>query len=460
MKHPLRVLTLGTASLVLVGCGQDAPNDSTQLAQHNRPPPSGQGKLVWARAFGDAPGYQDGVAVAAGPNGEIALIARAAGTIDLGGGPLVLPIGGYGLYVVGLDPEGKYRFGMAFGDAWIGGPKAVAFTAEGGILLAGRVSPYADLGLPLPPGEEQSFVLALAPDGKPAWVRTFTTGYPKALALDRSGNIFLAGSFAGSFDLGTGPLVGAGNVFLAKLDARGQTLWSKAFPGMNPQSVRALAVDAAGDVVVAGSFYDTIDLGAGPLESAGDTDVFVAKYSGAGELRFGLRYGGPQHDVAPDVALDGRGDIHLAGVFRGTLDLPSAPLSAAKESLYWARLTPSGQGVYARAIPGDVAAPSLAVDPSGQARIAGSFSGSIDFGQGPLTAQGVDVFLAKLAPGGETLWAHGYGGDDETQRASALAVDALGHSLITGGFLGTLDFGGGPLVGSYPDDGFLAKISP
>jgi hypothetical protein len=54
-------------------------------------------------------------------------------------------------------------------------------------------------------------------------------------------------------------------------------LWSRRFGEANDQYGRSVAVAAAGDVVLAGSFFGTVDFGGSPLTSAGSRDIFVTK---------------------------------------------------------------------------------------------------------------------------------------------------------------------------------------
>lgn len=161
-----------------------------------------------------------------------------------------------------------------------------------------------------------------------------------------------------------------------------------------------MGIDAFGNLIVAGSFYSTVDFGGGDLTSAGSYDIFVAKFDSDGEHIWSRRFG----------------DDHA-------------------------------QNCYA-----------AAVDASGNVVVAGYFEGAVDFGGGALTgAGGTDVFVARFSPDGSHLWSKRFG-DGSDQRAWNTAVDPAGNAIVTGGFAGVIDFGGGTLTSAGGEDIFIAKF--
>jgi hypothetical protein len=67
------------------------------------------------------------------------------------------------------------------------------------------------------------------------------------VAVDGAGNVLLTGDFDGTVDFGGGPLTSAGSddIFVAKLDAQGNHLWSKRFGDSYYQQADAVTVDGA-----------------------------------------------------------------------------------------------------------------------------------------------------------------------------------------------------------------------
>src|SRR5258708_26363697 len=75
-----------------------------------------------------------------------------------------------------------------------------------------------------------------------------------------------------------------------------------------------LAIDSAGRSVVSSTFVGSADFGSvGTLTSAGNLDSAVLRFDAQGRLIEGGRWGGAQDDVPIDVAVDAAGDAIIAG---------------------------------------------------------------------------------------------------------------------------------------------------
>jgi len=122
--------------------------------------------------------------------------------------------------------------------------------------------------------------------------------------MDTSGNSYVTGSFSGSSPLTFGAgeanettLISAGStdIFVARYDGNGELVWAKQAGGITVDVGRGIAVDTSGNSYVTGFFgalFPVSDgsatFGAGEanettLVTAGNEDIFVAKYSGEGE---------------------------------------------------------------------------------------------------------------------------------------------------------------------------------
>lgn len=284
-----------------------------------------------------------------------------------------------------------------------------------------------------------------------------------AVAVDGGGNAIVAGLFAGSIDFGGGSLTSAGgdDAFVAKLGPNGNHLWSRRFGDASAQSATGVAVDAIGNVLVTGYFSGTIDIGGATLTSAGGQDVFVAMFDSNGNHVWSKCFGNSSNQAGAGVAVDPSGNVLLVGTFSGSIDFGGGNLtSAGSTDVFIARLDANGFHSWSKLF-GDASAQTgvaVAVDGDGNVFATGAFSGTVDFGGGGLTSAGsTDAFLVKLSAEGNYVWSKRFG-DASGQTGLALAVDASGGPILAGSFSGSVNFGGGALASAGSTDGFVAKL--
>ncbi len=454
------------ALLTLAVCAAAGCGDNGTEPEKKNPTPTW--RHLWSKRFGDA-SSQFARAVAVDTLGNSIVTGYFTGAVDFGGGALT-SAGGYDIYLAKLAPTGAHVWSKRFGDVSEQTVQGVAVDRNGNVIIAGYFNGTVDFGggTLTSAGLRDIFVAKFAPDGTHRWSKRFgDSNYQaaNALAVDSDGNVILAGVFMGTFDLGGGSLAGAGgwDVFVAKLDSNGVHVWSDGFGDGNNQYAPAVAVDHANNVFVAGYFQGAVDFGGGALTSAGAEDVFLAKFTSGGAHDWSKRFG----DVSTDqqawgVAIDGSGNAIIAGRFTGTMNFGGDPLSAGggQPDIFVAKFTSGGTHVWSKQFGDSYAqsAWSVAVDPSDNVLIAGGFYMSVDFGGGALSSGGAsDAFLAKLTPDGAHLWSKGFG-DAAYQEAQAVAADVAGNAFLAGYFSGGMDLGGGRLDSAGNEDGFIAKF--
>jgi cysteine-rich repeat protein len=315
-------------------------------------------------------------------------------------------------------------------------------------------------------GDGCSSACLLADPGATVWSRRLggtSTDVGFDIAVDSAGNVLLTGYFQGTADFGGGPLSSAGgdDVFVVKLDAQGQHLWSRRFGGTGDDSVEDIAVDGAGNVLLTGYFQGTADFGGGPLSSAGPGDIFAVKLDAQGQHLWSRRFGGTGNDSGYGIAVDSADNVLLTGYFQGTADFGGGPLSSAgNNDIFAVKLDAQGQHLSSRRFGGtsNDYGDDIAVDSAGNVLLTGYFQGTADFGGGPLYSAGsTDIFAVKLDAQGQHLWSRRLGGTSDDFGAG-IAVDSAGNLLLTGYFQGTADFGGGPLYSAGSWDFFAAKL--
>ena len=178
------------------------------------------------------------------------------------------------------------------------------------------------------------------------------------------------------------------------------------------------------------------------------------------------RAGGSDRDLGEAIAVDGSGNVLVAGRFRGTAEFGDVTLtSAGEDDVFVAKVDAQGNMIWAKRAGGSGfdRGRGIAVDAEGNALVTGWFNGTAEFGDVTLTsAGGSDIFVAKVDPQGNVVWAQRAGGSSEdilyTDRGVGIAVDGSGNALVTGDFEGTAEFGDTTLTSVGGSDVFVAKV--
>ncbi|MDH4338376.1 MAG: SBBP repeat-containing protein [Candidatus Krumholzibacteria bacterium] len=422
---------------------------------------------LWSQRLGGTDN-DSGFGIATDASGNVYFTGAFEGTVDFGDGP-VMSAGLTDVFLVKYDAAGTYLWSQAFGDPGFESGISVATDASGNVFMTGYFDGTVNFGGgPLvSAGGYDIFVAKYGPDGTHLWSQGFgdfddDMGY--AVATDASGNVIVTGHFSEVVDFGGGPLVSNGfsDIFVAKYSPTGTHLWSQAFGGTNFDDGNSVATDASGNVFVTGSFWSVADFGGGPVLSAGFNDIFVAKYSPLGAHLWSQTFGNGGSDVGRSVATDASGNVFVTGHFSGTVDFGGGPLvSAGSNDIVLAGYSPTGTHLWSRRFGGTSSdsGNSVATDASGNVFMTGIFRGTVDFGGGPLVSAGdYDIVIARYGPTGTHRWSRRFGSNGPDNGRS-LATTASGNVLLTGDFGGTVDFGGGPLVSAGSGDILVTRYA-
>ena len=234
-----------------------------------------------------------------------------------------------------------------------------------------------------------------------------------AIAVDAQGDAYIAGDTEssdfpvtpGAAQTKFGGLVSAfgvgsfGDGFVAKLNPTGSTfLFATYWGGSAPDVAYAIAVDSAGNAYVAGGTSSSdfpVTAGAFQTTYAGPPDnpdapdpagdAFVSKFSPLGAVVWSTYLGGSLSDVAYAIALDGSGNVYIAGVTESS-DFPKSgafiPTCRATGGPFVAELDPTGAKLlHSTGMSGlgyDYAL-ALAVSSTGTAYIAGGTESQVFF---------------------------------------------------------------------------------
>jgi gliding motility-associated-like protein len=305
----------------------------------------------------------------------------------------------------------------------------------------------------------------------------------RAIAIDNESNVYAAGYFSTTvdFDPGAGTYnlssASAEDIFISKYDSTGKLLWAKRIGDFRYQAVFDITLDAAKNIYVSGIFFGSTDFDTGPgtaiLNSAGNEDIFLCKYSNSGDLVWAKSFGGPTNDYCNSIMLDNDGNIYMNGYFENTADFDPGTgvynlVSNGGADIFVCKLDMNGSLRWARSVGGvsGDGAYMIGLDDQNNVYSTGFFWNSVDFDPGAgvfnLNADGFgDGYVLKLDAGGNFVKAVKMGGNSRV-RNTALKIDRTGYIYITGHFDGTADFdpgsGSASLVSPIDDDDiFIGK---
>lgn len=357
------------------------------------------------------------------------------------------------------------------------GVHGVTVGSQGHVLVAGHFRGTVDFGGgPLTSYGRDIFVVEFDASGNHLWSRSFGgasgNGAAHGVTTDLQGNVYVTGGFTGTIDFGGGALVqpslgsDESGMFLIKLDANGDHVWSKRYnSGGAVSQGNEVATDPQGNVLLTGYFGGTVDFGDGPLTAQGAMEAVVVKLDPAGTTLWSRHYGATGEARGASVTTNAAGQVYVTGSAIGTADVGNGPVTLAHLSGFLVKLGADGSFVDSKVFSADqgvMLGVGVRVDSSQNPILAvwGNGAGA-DFGGGPLAATGGQrTYLARYSDAGSHLWSKAYG-TSNTMFGQGLAVDCEGHALVTGWFGGDVDFGGilHRSMSSY-NDVFVAKIAP
>ena len=214
-------------------------------------------------------------------------------------------------YVRKYDSGGAHQWTAQFGTSDIDQAYAIAVDASANVYVAGHTSGALD---GTNAGGYDGYLGKYDSGGAHQWTAQFGTSdndFGQGVAVDSNGNVYVAGFTQGSL---ANTNAGNDDAYLRKYDSGGVHQWTAQFGTSAEDRAQAVAVDSSGSVYVAGSTHGSL---AGM--SAGDSDGYVRSYASDGTHQWTEQFGTPDIDAGYAVAVDANGDVYVAGSTRGSL---------------------------------------------------------------------------------------------------------------------------------------------
>lgn len=325
-------------------------------------------------------------------------------------------------------------------------------------------------------GGQDMFLAKLSPSGTTLGIKAaggVENDYIADMEMISATELIVTGVYRVSVNFGNSVTLtgyGQNDIFLLRIDNAGTAVWAKRAGSNAGDLSRGVSVDRFGNILLTGEFSGTCNFGGVSLTSTGQYDVYAAKYTNSGNLKWVKRGGGSSFDYSFAVDSDINGNVFTTGYYTSpnmTFGATTLSNSGAWDmfvtkydsvgTLVWAKKFASNQYDYSQA---------LVVDDAGSVIIAGGYGNDISFGSVPLTNTNANIenmFVAKLDNNGNGVWAVKASTADYSW-ANALALDSKSNILVTGTYETTCSFFSTNLVSNggdeaYGEDAFVAKIN-
>jgi hypothetical protein len=383
------------------------------------------------------------------------------------------------------------------GSLGAGSPTSVIVDNAGNVIISGSTNATQGFDFDIGPsvfGATGSFgngryIAKYSPSGTVLWAKTIPTNdapSTNSIAVDQNDNIFFAGLFHGSCDFDPDPNASSIvttpanniNTYVVKFDPQGNFQWVKTAAGY----ARSLDVDTNGDVVMTGSFANTVDFDPSDGNyslSASAGGCFIWKLSNSGSLIFAKNFGTSNvSGVVPTVVKVGStNQIVIAGQIWATgVDFdPSASATNFQGSDDWfiAKYNADGSYLWAGIVSSDLDATvtitSLTLDSSDNILFTGEMNGAVDFD--PISTSyfygTADTYVCKwYSANGLFLWLKKTS-SNQGEFSPSIVCSGNNDIYVSGLFRGPTDFDpsdatytiGASPNGTYDQDPFYWKLN-
>lgn len=285
------------------------------------------GNVLWATSAVGS-GHDFITSVSADVNGNVFVTGIFAGSSITFGSTVLINSGSNDIFISKYDANGNVLWVRNAGGTGNDVCNAVNADSSGNVVVTGFfTSPVITFGFTTltNDGSADIFISKYDGNGNTLWAKSVsgTSGGGEggtSVNTDASGNVFITGNFYSptiTFDFITlYNSTGSSDIFIAKYDVNGNTLWAKSAGGSGHDYGSSVSVDANKNVFVTGSFDDSsITFGSYILTQTPSSTypMFIAKYSENGDVlcASALACGGWNNSVSTDEY----GNAYITGFF-------------------------------------------------------------------------------------------------------------------------------------------------
>jgi uncharacterized delta-60 repeat protein len=317
-----------------------ADNYDIFIARYNS-----DGMLNWARRAGGTK-YDRGYAISALSDDSLALSGYFVDTATFGkgeGNETVLTSASvyrYEIFIARYNPNGTLNWAKRAGGTRGDLGRAISVLPDDSIIVTGAFKDTATFGpsegnetVLTSEGDNDIFIARYNPNGALNWARraggTNSDG-GQAISVLSDDSIVIIGVFWSTATFGSGEgnetvlsFADDFNTFIARYNPDGTLHWARRAGGTEFDCGHAISVLSDDSIAVTGRFLDTATFGPGEgneteLSSAGQVDIFIARYNPDGTLHWARRAGGTNYDRSYAISLLSDDSIVLSGSFEGS----------------------------------------------------------------------------------------------------------------------------------------------
>src|SRR5690554_1628669 len=296
---------------------------------------SSTGAILWAKSGGSSGNSDRANAVAIDNSGNVFITGQFSGTANFGSFSLTSLNNTIDAFIVKYDPDGNELWARKGSGASIDRGLSITTDNAGSVYTVGQFS--GDITFDNPHTNtiiNALFIVKYSASGNEEWFR-FAGGSEQSIAnsITSDGtNVFLTGDFGNSITfLGSGNTTlnsGYNNaVFIACYSASGNLLWNQSQGSSSSVSSRSISV-RNGELGIAGWHECTFEslsqiYGEATFNSLGFKDVFVMRYSTAGEFVYARNFGSPIDEIATGIHIQTDGKEVITGVYQQAIYIPT-----------------------------------------------------------------------------------------------------------------------------------------
>jgi hypothetical protein len=210
--------------------------------------------------------------------------------------------------------------------------------------------------------------------------------------------------------------------------------WVSQLGGKSWDITSGVTCDAKNNLYIAGSFFDTLYCLNEKVISAGNQDVFVARFDEKGNIKDLWSGGGKGDDQATCITHSLDNSIIIGGLISGSITFGNFSDVASGNRLFLANLSNNGKITWLTTLfpSGEASLFLIGTDDKGRIYASGIFSGSLTAGNTTVTSSGKkDIFVVRLNPGGTVEKIMSLGGEED-DLPTAFTVSDSGTVVIAG----------------------------